>query len=251
MSTWENGKGGCIVPILVGIAGFLFLGPFGLFIGPLAAMLFSKPRGRGGIGGFRSLNATQDAIIALVAATVQADGRIMRSELDYVRLLFQRMFGAELAQVALLRLRDLLNSNVDIYTACRVIRMTVADSRRADLVRVLMELAFVDGVASESERTLIQRIAVLLGVTMGGEQEQQGRQRAKVYTAPPVNYYAVLGISPSAADEEVKRAYRQLAIKWHPDRMGDKSEKERERANEMLQRINEAYEKIKKSRGMK
>lgn len=242
---------GCAVPFFVSLLGLLLLGPLGLFLGPLASIFFSKPRSQGGFGGFQELSATQDAVVVLVAEVIRADGRIMRSELDYVRRFFVRSFGEERARIALLRLRDLLKQNNDIWTASRILRMTMSDQNRSALVHILLELAQADGVVSDAERMAIQRIAIALGVSVGGGQAGGERRKSYVYTAPPVDYYAVLGVSPSATDEEVKQAYRKLAIQWHPDRMGNKTEAERQQANEKLKKINEAYEKIKQSRGMK
>lgn len=251
MNRRTQGDGGCFTSVLVGIVGLFLLGPLGLFLGPLASMIFLRPSSGDGRGGFRKLNATQDAIVVLIAAVIRADGRIMRSELDFVRIFFQRSFGEELARVALLRLRDLLKQHIDTMSACRILRMTTTEQGRVALVRVLMELSQADGIVSEAEKNVIDRIAMALGVAVGGQRGAYEGRSSYAYTQPPTDYYAVLGLTPSASNEEVKQAFRRLAIKWHPDRMGGKSEEERAEANAMLQKINEAYEKIKQSRGIK
>ena len=51
------------------------------------------------------------------------------------------------------------------------------------------------------------------------------------------DYYAILGIKKDATDAEVKKAYRKLALKWHPD----KNPNNREEAEEKFKKINEAY----------
>jgi DnaJ like chaperone protein len=57
-----------------------------------------------------------------------------------------------------------------------------------------------------------------------------------------------LEIEPSASDEEVKKAYRRMAMKYHPDKVANAGEQIRQQATEKFRMINEAYETIKAMR---
>ena len=62
--------------------------------------------------------------------------------------------------------------------------------------------------------------------------------------------YAVLEISPDATDEEVKSAYRRMAMKNHPDKVATLGPEVQKAAEEKFRKVQEAYETIKKQRGM-
>jgi DnaJ like chaperone protein len=63
--------------------------------------------------------------------------------------------------------------------------------------------------------------------------------------------YKVLGIESTASDDEVKKAYRQMAIKFHPDKVAQMGEEFQKGAKEKFQQIQDSYEAIKKARGFK
>ena len=63
-------------------------------------------------------------------------------------------------------------------------------------------------------------------------------------------YYKILEINPGVSNEEVKKAYRRMARKYHPDMVSHLGDDFKEIANEKFKKVNEAYEQIKKSRNM-
>lgn len=56
------------------------------------------------------------------------------------------------------------------------------------------------------------------------------------------DFYKILGVDKNAKDDELKKAYRKAAVKWHPDRWSGKSEKEQKEAESKFKEIAEAYE---------
>ena len=63
--------------------------------------------------------------------------------------------------------------------------------------------------------------------------------------------YQVLGVSQDASEEEIKKAYRKLAKKYHPDTVANLGEEIKKKATEKFRAVNEAYEELKKQRGFK
>ena len=56
------------------------------------------------------------------------------------------------------------------------------------------------------------------------------------------NYYDILGVADTASQEEIKKAYKKMAIKYHPDKQTNKTEEEKKTYEEKFKEISEAYE---------
>jgi DnaJ like chaperone protein len=184
-------------------------------------------------------------LIALTAVVMQSDGKTTRSELDYVRSFFIRQFGPEKAQENLLILRDMLKKNIQMDGICIVVRQNMAYQGRIQLLHYLFGIAHADGSFSPQEERTLNRMAQLLGISM----TDYGSVAAMYTPANNNANYEILGISSNASEDEIKKAYRQMALKFHPDKVSHLGEDVRRSAEEKFKNIQAAYEDIKKARG--
>jgi len=85
---------------------------------------------------------------------------------------------------------------------------------------------------------------------MGVSEKDLGSLSAMFRTTEPGAAYKILEIDPKVSDEEVKKAYRRMAMKYHPDKVAQLGEEVQKAAAEKFRKVQEAYEAIQKERGM-
>ncbi|TKG93942.1 molecular chaperone DnaJ [Puteibacter caeruleilacunae] len=185
------------------------------------------------------------SLLVLVAAVMKADGKVMRSELDYVKQYFTKAFGPDSAAEAIKLLRDLLNQNIPVTDVCHQISRNMDYSSRLQLLHLLFGIAQADGHIDTSELNLIEKIAANLGINTPDFDSIRS-----MFVKNNGWAYSVLEIESSANDDEVKKAYRKMAIKYHPDKVSYLGEDFQNQAKEKFQKLNEAYEAIKKERNI-
>lgn len=83
------------------------------------------------------------------------------------------------------------------------------------------------------------------GNSSGGYRQGGGYQRTGTYTSNRSRYYRILGVKDGASQEEIKKAYRQLAKEHHPDKFVNASDSEKKFHENKMKEINEAYENLK------
>jgi DnaJ like chaperone protein len=228
-----------------GAIGWALGGPIG---GMLGFTLGSMAQGRS-IEHSRQQTGGGDfaaALIVLSAAVMKADERVMQSELAYVKRFFNSNFPPHLAGKMLLSLQDVLNKDVDSRSICLQIRSFMEHSKRLLLLQYLYGIAQSDGEVDVREVNAIRQMAAWMGVS-----QKDCKSIEASFYSDSASHYAVLEISESASDSEVKKAYRRMALKFHPDKVGDMGEEYQRKARDRFVRINDAYEAIKDLRGIK
>ncbi len=194
-----------------------------------------------------SSNDVPTMLIALSAAVMKADGKVLKAELDYVKSFFAQQFGPQFNQQHLQTLKRFIDSgNIPLAQICQDIRVRMNPEVRVQLLHYLFGIAKADGDVADSEIRLIQQIADMMGVSKVDFESVKNMFHRNVDSD-----YKVLGIEQDATDEEVKKAYRKMAIKFHPDKVAQMGDEYQKGAKEKFQKIQESYEAIKKRRGMK
>jgi DnaJ like chaperone protein len=185
------------------------------------------------------------SMLVLVAAVMKADGKTMKSELNYVRDFFVRNFGTESANEALRILHDLLQQNIPVTDVCHQIEKNMDYSSRLQLMHFLFGIANADGEIPKVELDLLLHIGFHLGISQADIDSIKSMFIKNTDAA-----YKILEIDSTASDEEVKKAYRRMAMKFHPDKVSYLGEEFQKDAKEKFQKVSQAYEEIKKQRNI-
>lgn len=186
------------------------------------------------------------SLLVLVAAVMKADGKVLKAELEYVKRFFNKQFGSERTKQHMLVLRELLKKDIPLQDVCIQIKTYTMYPARLQLIHLLFGVASVDGEIHGSELQVIKQIASYLGI------RQADYISIKAMFLKEVDGdYKILEIKKDVTNDEVKKAYRKMAIKYHPDKVSHMGDEYKDAAKQKFQKMKDAYENIKKQRGMK
>ncbi len=231
---------------IAGGLGWALFGPIGGIIGFAAgAILEQDGRPVQTRGQQTTTGGFVMTLLVLTAAVMKADGKVLKSELDFVKSYFRNAFGPDAATDATRMLRDILKQEIPVNEVCSQIKANMDYASRVQLLHFLYGIAQADGHIDISEQKIIDEIGYRTGVSA------KDINSVKSMFVKNTNWaYDVLEISTEATNEEVKKAYRKMAVKYHPDKVSHLGEDFQNKAKEKFQKVSEAYETIKKERNI-
>jgi DnaJ like chaperone protein len=186
------------------------------------------------------------ALLVLSAAVMKADNRLLKSELDFIRDFYTKQFGSAAAAQHIGVLKELLQKEIPLREVCEQIRYYMEHPMRLQLMYYLFGIAKADGNVDKAEMHMIETIAQHLGLTSKDYESLKAMHYKDTESA-----FRILEIETDASDDEVKKAYRKMAMKYHPDKVRGLGEQHEKSANEKFINVQDAYEQIKKERNMK
>ena len=226
--------------------GWAFGGPIGAILGFMfGSMVDGMQSGAYEYTGTRSGDFSV-SLMVLAAAVMKADGKVVKSELDYVKRFLKMQFGEEEGQNKVMMLKEILQQDFNVQEVAQQIRQFMEYPSRLQLLHFLFGISLADGSYHAREIDMIEAISAYLGIRQADLKSIKAMFVKDVDSA-----YKILEVSRNASNEEVKKAYHKMAIKFHPDKVAHLGEDVRRAATEKFQKLNAAYEEIKKQRGIK
>ncbi len=270
---------------LGGALGWAFGGPIGALIGFAFGDLVDSMSDNPKIGSgndprnykdqykqYRHTTSSNDfeySLLILSAAVMKADGVHLKSELNFINNFYIENYGKQRAKQYMAALQRLLDTAIDLKGVCEQIRYFMEHSLRLQVIHYLFNLANADGNIHAQELYVIEQISRYLGIhrrdfasiqamfSVYSNRSHSRYQRktnrnssANTSVNQKMDPYVILEIERSATDAEVKKAYRRLVRKYHPDKVAHLGEKYVLEAKEKFIIIDQAYDTIKKRRGM-
>ena len=236
------------IAAFLGYSFFRFPGALlGFIVGGVVERFFNSSSSWSEVGSQRSTTAAlQLNLLALAATVIKADGSVKQQELQFVRNFFITNYGSQKASTIFEKFNEeVKKERQNIPELTQIFNQRAPYETRLQILHFLFGVANADGSISQTELSKVEQIAAALGIRPSDMESIKA-----MFVKATDSAYKILEISSSATDSEVKKAYRTMAKKYHPDKLQSKDPALIKGAQEKFQKVQEAYEAIQKERGL-
>ena len=228
--------------ILWGTLGWAFGGPIGGILGVIFAGSSDTT--------YKQIKQSQAgdfmvSLLVLFAKVMKADGKLLKSELDYVKSFLKRNLSRQQSHVFIKMFQEILKQEYSTVEVCRQIQKSMDHPSRLELIHVLFGLSASDAEIHPEEVKVIHTISGYLNIS-----NKDYESIKAIFIKDMDSAYKILEINSNASDIEVKKAYRKMAIKYHPDKVAHLGKEIQNTAEEKFKAVSDAYTEIKKQRNI-
>ena len=229
--------------VLWGTLGWAFAGPIGGILGVIFAGSSEKS--------YKQVAQSQAgdfmvSLLVLFAKVMKADGKLLKSELDYVKSFLKRNLSRQQSQVFIKMFQEILKQEYSTAEVCKQIQKSMDHPSRLELLHVLFGLSASDGEIHPEEVRVIHTISGYINIS-----NKDYESIKAIFIKDIDSAYKILEIDASASDGQVKKAYRKMAVKYHPDKVAHLGKEIQKTATEKFKAVNDAYTEIKKQRNFR
>jgi DnaJ like chaperone protein len=193
-------------------------------------------------------------LVQILMHIARIDGEVTRDEVQTIQRFFQ--YNLHYSQTKMLWVKELIkeatSSTVTLDSLLLEFKNTFAYEPRLILLELVYQVLYTKTTVPEEELKVARNIANFLDIssydqrTIEAKYKYRSHQTSTRAATSAAQYYAVLGLEQDATDEEVKKAYRKLSMKYHPDKVRHLGDEFQKVAEEKMKEINAAYDHFKK-----
>ena len=226
--------------ILWGTLGWAFGGPIGGILGVIFAGSSSKT--------YKQIKQSRAgdfmvSLLVLFVKEMKAVGKLLKSELDYVKSFLKRKLSSQQSQVFIKMFQEILKQEYSTAEVCIQIQKSMDHPSRLELIHVLFGLSASDGEIHPQEVKVIHTISGYLNIS-----NKDYESIKAIFIKDIDSAYKILEITSDASDDQIKKAYRKMAVKYHPDKVAHLGKEIQNSAEEKFKAVSDAYTEIKKQR---
>ncbi len=206
-------------------------------------------------GGFKNVLSQEQKVtpadfelnlLSLSSIVIKADGKVNQTELDYVRQYFVSAYGKERANATFRTFNEVIKSRqISAQHICAFINRHTRYPARLQIIHFLFGIANADNFVSQSEADEIRRIAGFMRINFKDFESIKA-----MFFKTGDHAYKILEIDKNATEAEIKKAFRTMAKKYHPDKIQHMDEVHIKGAEAKFREVQNAYDQIKKERGI-
>jgi len=221
---------------LIGYAFFRLPGAFvGFFIGSFLSPKVQKI----------SSKDFEINLLALASLVIKADGKVTQNELDFVRRYFITAYGKNRAnEVFKIFNQNVKNKGISVSKISRLFNLALNYESRLQVIHFLFGIAKADGNISELEIKKLLEFSNLFKLSYADFLSIKA-----MFVQQSDNAYKILELDKNATNDQIKKSYRELAKKHHPDKVQHLGDAYVKAAQDKFQQIQKAYQNIKNERG--
>ncbi|NND64206.1 MAG: DnaJ domain-containing protein [Flavobacteriaceae bacterium] len=184
-------------------------------------------------------------LLSLASLVIKADGKVNQSELDYVRQYFVQAYGKERANATFKTFNEVIkNREISAQKIGMLLRQRMRYESRLQVIHFLFSIANADGHVAPREVDQINSISGFLGLNFKDFESIKA-----MFFKNPDSAYKILEIERTASVSEIKKAYREMVKKYHPDKLQHMDEVYKKGAEEKFRKVQEGYEQLQNEKG--
>ena len=184
-------------------------------------------------------------LLALASLVIKADGKVTQNELDFVRRYFVSAYGKNRAnEVFKIFNQNVKNKGISVSKISRLFNLALNYESRLQVIHFLFGIAKADGNISELEIKKLLEFSNLFKLSYADFLSIKA-----MFIQETDNAYKILELNKTATNDQIKKSYRELAKKHHPDKVQHLGDAYVKAAQDKFQQIQKAYQNIKNERG--